>query len=358
MTSPLAQIIRSEIGAAGGAISFARYMELALYHPEFGYYEQSPANVGRGGDFYTSVSIGPLFGELLAFHIARQLAPRLGTPFEIVESGAHDGRLAFDILSAIDRFAPEHAGAILYTIIDPSPHRRSWQQETLKGLGERVRWVDQIPAPIRGLVLSNELLDAFPVERWRWNTSGRRWIEQGVARTETGFGWHPLPTAQPADLQVPEELAEVLPDGFFRERCPAALDWWATAAAALQAGSLLTFDYALTADEFLHPSRANGTLRGYRNHRFADDPLDSPGEIDLTAHVNFTAVRETGEGCGLLTAFDGSQALFLMNIFRDTLNAADCFGVWTPARTRAFQTLTHPQHLGRSFRVLMQSRDV
>jgi SAM-dependent MidA family methyltransferase len=358
MTSPLAEIIRSEIVAAGGAISFARYMELALYHPEFGYYEQSPANVGRSGDFYTSVSVGPLFGELLAFHFVHRLLDRCERPFEIVEAGAHDGRLASDILSAIRRFAPEKAASVRYVLVEPSARRQSWQRETLKEFGDQVAWLSQLPETINGVVLSNELLDAFPLERWRWNSADRRWIEQGVGSSPDGFEWKSLPTGQPADLDIPEELARVLPDGFTRERCPSALNWWASAARSLRTGWLLAFDYALAAEEFLQPSRAGGTLRGYRNHRFADDLLGSPGEIDLTAHVNFSAVRETGEAAGLSTFYDGAQASFLMNIFGDTLNAADRFGVWTPARTRAFQTLTHPQHLGRSFRVLMQGRGV
>ena len=354
----LTRRVREEIAASGGAIPFERYMERALYEPELGYYERSPANVGREGDFYTSVSVGPLFGELLAFH----LFPRLetlaqGGPVELVEAGAHDGKLAADLLGALDRFAPTLADRLTYRIVEPSGRRRCWQREHLARFAPRVTWSEALPSAFRGFLVANELLDAFPLERWRWRATTGRWVKQGVVVDGAGFAWADLGDPQPVAWELPAELAEVLPDGFVREACPGSTAWWRRAAEAVTEGGLLTFDYGSPLIAGIDPMRPEGTLRGYRAHRFADSVLEAPGEVDLTAHVDFTPVREAGEAAGLRTDFDGSQSGFLAGLVEGTLAEEDRFGAWDPKRVRAFQTLTHPQHLGRSFRALFQVRD-
>jgi len=353
----LSERLRREIDDAGGAIPFSRFMDVALYAPGLGYYERGPANVGRSGDFYTSVSVGPLFGELLAVHIAPELLRISASgPVRIVEAGAHDGRLASDILGALDRHWPELAGSLRYAIVEPSDTRRAWQAETLAPFTGRVEWLGELPTGIRGVILSNELLDAFPLRRWRWRTALRRWMEQGVAWGGSRFQWADLPGDAPVEWALPDALADVLPDGFAREDCPAADAWWRHAARSLEAGLLLACDYGHALDGLPDPSRPDGTLRGYRRHRHVADPLGDPGDADLTAHVDFSRLRETGTAEGLSTEFDGTQSGFLTAILRNTLNDPERFGVWTPARLRAFQTLTHPQHLGRAFRSLVQAR--
>jgi SAM-dependent MidA family methyltransferase len=161
------------------------------------------------------------------------------------------------------------------------------------------------------------------------------------------------------NLQFPigNELLHVLPDGFSVEISPAAAEWWQAAAKALGRGKLLTFDYGLTAEEILAPERAEGTLRGYYQHRPSHDVLAHPGEEDITAHVNFTAIQGAGESAGLETETFLTQSQFLTQIAARVWNEDSSFGEWTPERTRQFQTLTHPEHLGRSFRVLIQSRE-
>jgi SAM-dependent MidA family methyltransferase len=283
-------------------------------------------------------------------------------PVEIIEAGAHDGRLAEDILGAIDRLGGADAARFGYRIIEPSPVRQSWQAGRLACFGDRVRWSPSMPGRdtgvpgLRGVILSNELLDAFPVERWRWSADLGRWVEQGVAWRQDRFEWVPLPTLPPPGWELPPELEAVLPEGFVRERSPAAVDWWTHAARSLEAGCLLAVDYGLDAEEFLVPHRADGTLRAYHRHRVGGDLLASPGEVDLTAHVDFSAIAAAGEREGLTTWCRQAQSRFLLGILESTRRWPSGFPEWTQARVRAFQTLTHPEHFGRSFRVLAQGR--
>jgi SAM-dependent MidA family methyltransferase len=152
------------------------------------------------------------------------------------------------------------------------------------------------------------------------------------------------------------QLLEVLPDGFIVEILSAASQWWADTATVLEAGRLLTFDYGGSDSELLMPERASGTLRAYREHRLSSDVLASPGEQDITAHVNFSVIQAAGEAAGLKTERFDSQAKFLTEVASAAWDGDSGLGGWTPQHTRQFQTLTHPDHLGRSFRVLVQYR--
>jgi SAM-dependent MidA family methyltransferase len=384
------EIIRREI-AETGPISFARFMELALYEPSHGYYEREAQQIGRGGDYYTSVSVGSLFGELLAFQCALWLDDLSGSQppgcfekplplasdhtlksappdgFQILETGAHRGQLARDILSWFRQRRPELWERLTYWIIEPSARRQQWQRETLADLGARVQWAgrwEELPHGIRGVILSNELLDAFPLHRLGWDAIAKRWFAWGVEWTGQHFGWVKL-KCQPqpnvldglaACSQTAVQLLEVLPDGFSTEVCPAAQTWWIQAAAALEQGKLLTIDYGLTAEEFFSPERVAGTVRAYRHHHLSNELLSHAGEQDLTAHVNFTALQIAGEQAGLQTQPLITQAQFLTRIAERTWKADANFGEWTAERRRRFQTLTHPEHLGRPFKVLIQSR--
>ena len=355
----LVERIRAALETAGGAVSLARYMEMALYEPGLGYYERTPRIVGRSGDFATSVSVGSLFGELMAYWIEHEVGAADGLsdgPVEIVEAGAHDGRWAEDILEALMRGPGKDRERFGYRIVEPSATRQAWQRERLARFGDRVAWSEAMPDRVRGVILSNELLDAFPVERWRWSAALRRWVEQGVCWENGRFDWIALPTSAPAEWDLPDELQAVLPEGFVRERSPAAVAWWARAAAALQEGCLITFDYGLEAEEFLTPGRSAGTLRAYHRHRVSDDLLSSPGEVDLTAHVDFSAVAEAARQEGLTPWYRERQSRFLMRILEATQRSPGSFPDWSTQRVRAFQTLTHPEHFGRSFRVLAQGR--
>jgi len=359
----LADAIRREIVARGGVLPFARFMELALYCPKLGYYETKKDSVGRRGDFYTSVSVGDLFGRLLAFQFARWLE-ELKSPdalVKIVEAGAHDGRLAKDILTWLRASRPDHFRRMEYIIIEPSAPRQAWQRETLEMFAEKIRWVPGLnaltPSGITGIIFSNELLDAFPVRRLGWDARQKLWFEWGVAADGEQFVWAKMENRvafQPS-FDLPSTLLEMLPDNFTTEINPAAEDWWRLAAGALRDGKLMTVDYGLAGDDFFQPSRKQGTLRAFFKHHFADDMLANPGEQDLTAHVNFSAIQKVGEEAGLKTDSFSTQEKFLAQILERTLQDKS-FGEWTSALARQFQTLTHPEHLGRAFRVLVQSR--
>jgi SAM-dependent MidA family methyltransferase len=393
--STLSEIICRE-AAERGVLPFARFMELALYCPVHGYYETEKDNPGRHGDFYTSVGVGELFGQFLAFQFAEWLQAEVQSPtplareqaskVQIVEAGAHDGRLAKDILAWLQLKRPKLFDQIEYWVIEPSPRRQKWQKETLKNFAPRVRWFASFqsllqertchssPAtrhpPLHGIIFSNELLDAMPVHRLGWDAKSKKWFEWGVTVAGEKFVWARIPdTLAPrsgervgargfdpsAIVHLPSSLLAVLPDGYTIETCPAAQNWWREAANVLGRGRLLTIDYGFTADELFSPGRRHGTLRAYFRHHASDDLLANVGAQDLTAHVNFSEIQKAGEACGLTTESFSTQAQFLTRILEKTLREKT-FGDWSSAQTRQFQTLTHPEHLGRAFRVLVQSR--
>jgi SAM-dependent MidA family methyltransferase len=358
------EIIRREIHK-NGLLPFARFMELALYCPDYGYYE-AKKDIGRSGDFYTSVSTGSLFGELLARQFAEWLETETGSQksgIRIVEAGAHDGQLARDILTWLQSNRPDLFAQVEYVIIEPSVRRRQWQIETLLDLKEKISWHAQISdlknrPPVTGhrpftVIFSNELLDAFPVHRFGWDARNKKWFEWGVAADGDKFIWAKF---QPSALSLlPSALEPVLPDGYIVETSSAAEMWWREAAGSLDRGKLLAIDYGFTGDELFSPARTHGTLRAYSRHHVTDDLLANPGEQDLTAHVNFSAIQKAGEEVGLTTELLGSQAKFLTEIVANAVQT-NSLGAWGPRRSRLFQTLTHPEHLGRAFRVLVQSR--
>jgi SAM-dependent MidA family methyltransferase len=265
---------------------------------------------------------------------------------------------------------PKLFAEIEYCIIEPSPRRQEWQREMLKQFAPRVRWLSQFNNfPIQqfnGIIFSNELLDAFPVHRHGWDAKNKKWFEWGVAFENDRFIWTRLPeNLQPSTFNLqPSGLESVLPDNYTIEISPAAENWWREAAGILARGKLLAIDYGLTADELFSPARTNGTLRAYYRHHASDDILANAGEQDLTAHVNFSAIQQAGEAAGLKTEMFATQAKFLTQILGKTLPEKSFElvapkpgeGGWNSSRTRQFQTLTHPEHLGRAFRVLVQSR--
>lgn len=367
--SHLSRIIAEEIRSKG-PISMARFMELALYCPDYGYYERDADNIGALGDFQTSVSVGPVFGELLAaqFSIWLEEIPRpLGGVMLLVEAGAHNGQLAWDILNWLVSKQAELVGLFRYAIVEPSSKRRGWQRQKLARFAEQICWYsdfDELQQQTRGLhgiIFSNEVLDAFPVHRLVWNRNVRGWTEVLVDHQCDKFVWvngenPPCDIQRTMDEMVPEPLRAVLPDGFVMEYGNDGLCWWKQAADSLKCGRLLTIDYGMDQEGMVSPDKLGGTLRSYQHHQVGSEVLSNPGELDITAHVRFDLVRQAGERCGLQTDYFGDQSQFLVEILRQTREKHLDADQWSSRQLRQFKTLIHPDHFGRTFKVLVQSR--
>lgn len=350
----------------GGRMPFSRFMALALYAPREGYYEREASHVGRGGDFITSVSVGPLLGEMLGWQLlewARTDGAKVGE-ITVVEAGAHAGDLAQDLLTFLRREAGDVFARTNYCIIEPSGVRMEWQRRKLTSFADKVRWMpyaDPLKLSVDGMILSNELLDAFPVTRLVWNARRRAWKERGVVTRDDAFAWgiiNEIPLEQVESwlgMELPPALLEVLPDGFVLDLALDAALWWRQAALSLRSGILMTLDYGAEADVLISPRYKDGTLRGYLQQRVTDQLLEKAGEVDMTAHVNWTTVRRAGEEAGLKTRFMASQRQYLTQLLAVRMQQPEPLA-WTPSQVRQFQSLTHPEHLGRAFQVLVQTR--
>ena len=312
-TSPLVALIQRHIEYAGGWIPFDRFMSLALYAPELGYYASNSRKFGRmpesGSDFVTAPELSPLFGQALAQQLAQLLDT--GVKAEIWEFGAGTGALAEQVLEAL--------GARIqgYKIVDLSGSLRLRQAERLARFGPRVQWLSELPECIEGLVVGNELLDAMPVQLLHWD--GAHWFERGVvAKGDSGFAW----SDQPTSLRPP--IQEVFVPGTVIEIHPQAEAFVRTLGARLKRGAAILIDYGFPEEEFYHPQRIGGTLMCHRAHQSDMDPLSDVGLKDITAHINFTGIALAAQEVGLEVLGYTSQARFLLNCgMLDMLRDAD-----------------------------------
>ena len=352
--NPLAEAIRQEISRRG-PIPFRDFMERALYDPGYGYYGSGRARVGRSGDFFTNVSVGPLFGQLLARQFA-EMWMLLGRPddFAIVEQGAHHGEFAIDALTALRENAPECFVATTYWVVEPLAALRATQEAKLHvAQFDNVRWASSLatlPALV-GVHFSNELPDSFPVHRVVRRGDG--WRERLVGHDSERFVFIDGPLCTPALGEHLAHLPEV-PLDYETEINLAAPAWIAEVATRLERGYLLAIDYGWSRAEYYRAERSSGTLSAYANHRREDSPLARPGEIDLTAHVDFTSLAEAGLATGMeLTGFT-DQHHFMVGLGQ--LHFAD--DTASPQEIRAYKTLMHPDLMGRNFHALALSKDV
>jgi SAM-dependent MidA family methyltransferase len=358
--SPLEKIIRAEI-IASGPMRFDRFMELALYHPGLGYYARSAAVIGRSGDFYTSVSAGPLFGRLLARQFF-QMWQLLGNPviFRIIEQGAHDGQLACDILEWCRAETPDFFEAVHYAIVQASGSA-SIQQKCAPSadLVSRMTWFENVAAlaeekPV-GVFFSNELVDAFPV-RSIMHRAGE-WLEQHIIIGTNGLCWTERPIEDETLAQAIDAMEIPDIEGYTTEINLRARDWMGKVAGAMTRGYVLTIDYGHPAPLYYAAHRTGGTLTAYVKHHAVDDVLAEPGLRDITAHVDFTALARTGEKAGLETLGFLDQQRFLMGLAHDELAGSTERSVKLQENLHAWNTLTHPEHLGATFFALLQAKD-
>jgi SAM-dependent MidA family methyltransferase len=325
----LIETIRAKIDNDGPQ-PFAWFMEQALYHPEHGYYSSDRVTIGRRGDYFTNVSVGPLFGRLLARQFAEvwrgmgkiDPLPRgsgVAASLAIVEQGAHHGEFARDVLEFSRRELPDFFSALQYQIVEPFPKLQDRQSATLRDFGDRVRWRTSLDdlEPFTGIHFSNELLDAMPVNL------RKRLV--GIDRERFVFVDSP-------EQQVTNQ---------------SQLDWVANVAIKLKRGFILVIDYGFAAAEFRE------MIQIRTKHRLLDSPFEQIGEADITAHVNWTDIAAAAEKNGLRLAGFTDQHHFLTGIISAFPEMLD-----DEKSKRELQTLLHPEMLGRSFQMLCLAKDI
>jgi len=347
----LVQLIRADIAAAGGWISFARYMELALYAPGLGYYAAGAAKFGAAGDFVTAPEISALFGRSLARQVAQVLE---ASGPQVLEFGAGTGKLAADLLAALGDTCET------YLILEPSPDLRERQAATLRRLAPaafaKVQWLDTLPGAFSGCMLANEVLDAMPVHLLHY--VGGAVSERGVAVDADGrFRFADQP-AQGELLETARELSIEADADYLTELNLAAPAWVGSLAPVLRQGALLLLDYGFPAREYYHPQRANGTLMCHYRHHALHDPFFLPGLADITAHVDFSAVALRADHAGLDLLGYTSQASFLIDCGIADLLAempASDSARYLPLANQANRLLS-PAEMGELFKVLLLGR--
>ena len=364
VSQELSTRIAAEIARCGGWLSFARYMEMALYEPGLGYYSNPGQVFGAAGDFVTAPELTPLFGATLA----RQVSPWLKDPAlagsgqVVLEVGGGSGMLAAQLLNALDNVGHHE---VRYLILELSAERREHQRQTLKslapGLMDRVGWLETFPESFAGVVVANELLDAMPVQLFEWQADAEAELqEMGVTWVDGQFAWAP----RPADAVLTETVTALRnrlgPEGaqwhspYRSEVCPAQQAWMRTLADCMTAGVVMLLDYGFAEPEYYHPQRDQGTLMCHYRHRSHADPFLWPGLSDITAHVDFTALARAATAEGFSLVGYTSMAAFLLNAglldeLADLPREPESF--WF-AQAQAVQQLISEAEMGELFKVI------
>jgi SAM-dependent MidA family methyltransferase len=355
------QVIRER-----GPITVAAFMDLALYHPELGYYARAARRSGRAGDFITSVDVGPLFGELLAVQLAQMqeiLNSEFGMQnFDLVEAGAGDGRLSADVLRALRANDPSSYERLQLRLVEASAAARAVQRATLGDVADRLQASSETqPEWFDGVVFANELLDAMPVHQVVMREEGlrevyvcaeaRRSERPALLLTENA-------PSTPALQAYLDRAGARLEPGWRAEIGLRAVEWVRDAARRLRRGFMILIDYGHEARELYSASHSAGTLTTFSSHRSAGPGsigppwLMRPGEQDITAHVDFTSVRKAAESEGMTTIGFLDQTYFLLGLAGDWSAAA------LAERSAAFKTLILPGALGSTMKVLILGKEV
>ncbi len=359
--TPLALLLKARIREQG-AITFEEYMRECLYHPEHGYYNAQEGR--RFADYYTSVDVHPIFGRLLARQCA-EMWDLLDRPehFWVVEVGAGRGRLAKHFLDFVARERRDFYGGLQYVAVENSAARRAAQAAELAAHAEVGRAFSgaELPAEIPvGCVFSNELLDALPVHRVAREQGALREIYVGL--NGEGFCEQLAPPSTPALAEYFRAQGVALVEGQQAEAGLAACEWMEDVGRRLGRGFVVTVDYGHEARELYNQLHARGTLLAYQRHRASEDYFRVPGEQDLTAHVNFTALDLWGRREGLLRTGQVSQAQFLLTLGRSN-EFADLYdeGQSEVERVRVrllLKNLIYPEGMGETFQVFVQHKGI
>ena len=359
LSERLLELMRRQ--AEDGWLAFSRYMAMALYAPGLGYYSAGSHKIGGAGDFITAPELSPLFADCLAKQCQQALSALAGG--SVLELGAGTGRLAFDLLTALENqdSAPDE-----YLILEPSAELRQRQQQCLQALprdlSQRVRWLDALPSDgqFRGVVIANEVMDAMPVELFVWQAG--EVFQRGV-RLHEPLRWEDRP-APPALADAVQKLYAATgsqwPDGYTSEVNLALPAWVAALSAALEAGLMILVDYGYPRPEYYRGERSMGTLIAHYRHRVLDDPLLWPGLMDITANVDFTALAEAADAAhldvlGYTTQSWFLQALGLEEAFhaRNTGKPRDQLNLVAQVRQ-----LTLPAEMGERFQVMLLGKQL
>ncbi len=348
----LTERLRDAIEASGGWISFERFMAMALYEPGLGYYSAGARKLGAGGDFVTAPEISPLFARALAAHVGQVLASCGG---DVLELGAGSGRLAVDMLHALDAVGQAPAR---YAILEVSPELRARQRALFEAEApewlDRVDWLERLPDRHRGVILGNEVLDAMPVHLVVWRKKGVG--ERGVIWDGAAFAW------ADRDITAPDlaGVVQALPGqalGYLSEVNLGATGLVRALGDCLERGVMLFIDYGFPRAEYYHAQRETGTLMCHYRHHAHADPFFLPGLQDITAHVDFTALDDAALDAGLDVMGYAGQAGFLIDCgLLDLLRGMDAGSVDYLRQVGAAQKLIQPSEMGELFKVIALGR--
>lgn len=342
-----------------GRVTFAEFMDWALYHPRHGYYAAGAGRLGRGGDFFTGVQVGGLLGRLLAESVGEMWDALGSGRLTLVELGASDGALAEQVLRALE--AKGRAKGVSLHLIEKSRVAREAARRRLARYPRVHVWEDladfEHTAGVEGVVYSNEFFDALPVHRVR--------MEGGTLRELYVTARDGVLAEEAAELSTPklsryfEEQGVVLEEGQESEVCLVLEEVVPDIARVLSRGFVLTVDYGGASADVHHPSRPKGTIRTFKKHSVGGDLFAEPGERDITAHVDFGRVAALGERVELSPLVYGSQGAYLLNSGETLLKRlVEEEGKNDPAVARRVQQLLHPEAMGGAFHVLVQGKNV
>lgn len=354
-------LINNKIRENNGLITFRDYMELALYHDDFGYYRKAEPFIGKTGDFVTSPHTGPFFGALIAVQL-KNLSDISGiTSFNIVEMGAGHGFLARDILNYLSLYEEDFYKNINYIIIEPGPKSIHVQKNNIEKFKDKVTYykdIKELPK-FEGCFLSNELLDAFSVHLIEKHD--KEFKEVGVVYKEGLFQEKLIEIKQDTLLEkyIKENIPENLPDKYRTEVNLNINSWLESVSEKLIRGFVFTIDYGYTRNEFFNISRNRGTLLCYREHQVNENYLENPGNQDITSHVNFSDVKDWGEFYNLNTVGYVEQWAFLGGLdFEETylklFKKIDPFS----KELNAIKMLIMPHCMGATHKVIIQKKNI
>ena len=351
----------------GGPITFRDFMQAALYDPELGYYNTHRQKFGAEGDYYTSSNVHPAFGAVLAKALCEMWANESvadSNSLDIVEFGPGNGQLSLDIISALQSEHPTTFDNLRYLLVETSPVLRSVQHEKLIDFKEHVQWqsLDELTSnPIKGIVLSNEFIDALPVHRARFRNHSihELYVTTGEDRGEVHLA--PL-WSHPSSRRLTDYLERFgipLRDDQIVEINLDAVEWLERISRILRRGLLVTIDYGDRVQDLYTPNRKSGTLRCFHRHELSDRPFEQVGDQDITSSVNFTDLIEFGQDHGFKFVNLERQTSFLIRnglIDRIVAEHASVESVDSLATRLAIKNLFVPGGLSDSFRVLIQRR--